>query len=422
MYNNIKDLRIEKELFPLFDNTINGYSKKILKDLLNNKLNSIEEIEYRQKILKGFISNYDILKDFSYTKRNLTEVYNFIETETFEIYLNKNKRFFIRLKNKHNHPVYSKIIQAILLFQRLNTYYFSKIIPDYFPSPYKESITFLVSFLIELRTEYYEDLFLRNKFNSKNIIDVIELFSRKKNNKDFERFWDLLFEFEAYLSVSQCIIKHKWNFPSITSNKLSLIDFYHPLLVNPVLNSFEPEKNVIILTGPNMSGKSTFLRAIGICIYFANLGLAIPAARAQIPFRESISISIDLNDNVLKGFSHFMVEIQNLKKVLNEANNKKCFAVFDELFRGTNNEDALEITYATIKGLIKYKDSIFIISTHLHELKNSDVIQNDYIEKFHIDCKIENNEPAFTYKINKGWSDLKLGRILFEKEGIYKLL
>jgi DNA mismatch repair protein MutS len=118
-----------------------------------------------------------------------------------------------------------------------------------------------------------------------------------------------------------------------------------------------------------------------------------------------------------------MSEIITLKKVLLEVEqHKKCFAVFDELFRGTNIEDALEISTATIKGLVKIPNSLFIISTHLHQLKDMEEIQNGQVATYFIECGLHDNIPAFTYKLKDGWSDLKIGRILFEREGLNKML
>jgi len=109
--------------------------------------------------------------------------------------------------------------------------------------------------------------------------------------------------------------------------------------------------------------------------------------------------------------------------VLREARgDAKCFAVFDELFRGTNIEDALEINAATIKGLTRFKHSLFFISTHLHQLKLMEEIRENKVDTWFIVCKLDQETPVFTYKLERGWSDLKLGRILFEREGVNRLL
>jgi DNA mismatch repair protein MutS len=102
--------------------------------------------------------------------------------------------------------------------------------------------------------------------------------------------------------------------------------------------------------------------------------------------------------------------------------NSKCFAVFDELFRGTNIEDAVEISTTTIKGLRACKNSIFFISTHLHQLKQLEEVNSDKIDSLYIDCELKDDTPLFNYQLKKGWSDLKVGRILFEREGLNNML
>jgi DNA mismatch repair protein MutS len=172
-----------------------------------------------------------------------------------------------------------------------------------------------------------------------------------------------------------------------------------------------------------MSGKSTLLKSIGLCIYLAHLGLATPTSKMECPFFDYISIAINHDDDILKGYSHFMNEIMRLKQVLIKANeNKSCFAVFDELFRGTNIEDAIQISTTTISGLAKIKNSFFFISTHLHQLKEIEQVKAKQVDSYYVDCIIQNNTPIFSYRIKEGWSDLKVGQLLFEKEGLNVLL
>lgn len=115
-----------------------------------------------------------------------------------------------------------------------------------------------------------------------------------------------------------------------------------------------------------------------------------------------------------------MTEVMNLKNVVeNAAQGKRCFAVFDELFSGTNVEDGFEICKMTINGLSKYDNSCFIISTHIQRLKNA---TNEKVSNYYIDCELIDDKPTFTYKLKKGWSDIKVGRILFDREGLNKML
>ncbi len=141
----------------------------------------------------------------------------------------------------------------------------------------------------------------------------------------------------------------------LKKTNFSFAGFYHPILKNHVKYEITADKNVILLTGPNMSGKSTLLKAVSICVYLGPSGFAVPASKAAMPFFNTISVAINLTDSIVSGYSHFMSEIVTLKNVLTEARgNTKCFAVFDELFRGTNIEEALEISSATIKGLSSF--------------------------------------------------------------------
>lgn len=115
-----------------------------------------------------------------------------------------------------------------------------------------------------------------------------------------------------------------------------------------------------------------------------------------------------------------MNEVVNLKQVvLNAREGKRCFAIFDELFSGTNVEDAFEICKTTIQGLCAYSGSYFFISTHIQELKS---VSNGQMSNYYIDCELIDDQPRFTYRLKKGWSDIKVGRILFEKQGLNKLL
>ncbi len=218
-------------------------------------------------------------------------------------------------------------------------------------------------------------------------------------------------------------MKNNFTFPELSHSRLELRNFYYPLIESPVLNNLETDSNVIVITGPNMSGKSTLLKAIGLCIYLAQLGIAVPASQAIIPLYVQISISINHKDDLQNGYSHFMTEVINLKEVVKKAQSgMPCFAVFDELFSGTNEEDALEICTTTINGLSNFKNSLFLISTHIQKLKDTIKASSKSIETYHIDCKLAGNTPQFNYLLKPGWSNLKVGKILFEQEGLNQML
>ncbi len=384
----------------------------------------MEDIFYRQEILKGFIANHEIWKDYSFSRFNLSETYDFFETFGVGHFFAQNMRWKLRFSEKERSRIKGRLILLIWLFGKIQSDYFNKLDTKSFPTEYAVELDLLKRFLIDFNLPNYEKIYKKKKnLSVAHIVDLMGIITEKVTNGQAAAFWNRWFLFEAYLSLSKGIVEHKFIFPSFDNSVFSIEGLYHPLLKNPVPNDITASRNVILLTGPNMSGKSTFLKAISLCVYLGHQGLAVPATKAVIPFFENISAAINLTDSIVSGYSHFMTEIITLKNMVKEAlQGAKCFAVFDELFRGTNIEDALEISTATIKGLTKFTNSYFFISTHLHQLKAMEEIKNGKVATFYIECELKEDTPVFTYKLKEGWSDLKIGRILFEKEGLNDML
>ncbi|RYY16369.1 MAG: hypothetical protein EOO04_27060 [Chitinophagaceae bacterium] len=311
----------------------------------------------------------------------------------------------------------------VRLFYAIKHEYLNKIDTSLFPEIYAAELDGMKKFFSGFNLDHYENAINRKKFRIGHMVELTMIISNKTVAAETAKFWQRWFLFEAYLSISTGIVKNNFVFPVFNAGDFSLEGFYHPVLKSAVKNDFIARQQVILLTGPNMSGKSTLLKAVSLCVYLAHTGVAVPASKATMKFYNTISVAINLTDSIVSGYSHFMSEIITLKNVLAEARTgASCFAVFDELFRGTNIEDALEISTATLKGLKHFPNSLFFISTHLHQLKTIEEIKSNEISTCYIDCKLTDNIPAFTYKLKDGWSDLKLGRILFEKEGLNTML
>lgn len=419
---NCHDLHIEDEILPLFDFTFNFYSGQAIREILNEPLGSKDAILFRQQLLKGFISNREILKDYSYSRFNLSELYDFLATFAVGSFSAGNLRRKLLFSEKERHQKRGKLILLILLFNKIHSTYLSKIDIKPFPPEYAIELESLNRFFSDFNPDHYETIFRKKKIRVSHIVELLKIIAEKVTSGQLAAFWKRWFLFEAYLSISNGITRHGFVFPSFDEKAFSMEGLYHPLLKNPVKNDLSASSNVILLTGPNMSGKSTFLKAVSLCVYLGHTGLGVPASKAIMPFFTTISVAINLTDSIVSGYSHFMSEIITLKNVLQAAAGTKCFAVFDELFRGTNIEDALEISTATIKGLCHFPDSLFFISTHLHQLKDMEEVKTNKITTWYVDCALKDSVPAFTYKLKEGWSDIKLGRILFEKEGLHKML
>jgi DNA mismatch repair protein MutS len=420
---NTNDLHIEDEILPLFDFTFNIFSGQAVRDIITEPLDTKEAILSRQQLIKGFIANREILKDYSYSRFNLSEIYDFLETFYAGSFSGRKLKLRFMFSEKERHQKRGKLILLVRLFHKIYFTYLSRIDTTVFPAAYAAELQGMKDFFTSFNLDHYETIFRKNKFRISHMVELMTIITEKINNGQAAAFWKRWFLFEAYLSVSSGINRHGYVFPSFDETIFSIEGLYHPVLKSPVKNDLVASHNIILLTGPNMSGKSTLLKAVSLCVYLAHTGLAVPASKATMPFFSTISVAINLTDSIVSGYSHFMSEIITLKNVLTEAaGNTKCFAVFDELFRGTNIEDALEISTATIKGLVNFPQSLFFISTHLHQLKDMEEIKTDKVATCYIECVLTGNTPAFTYKLKNGWSDLKLGRILFEKEGLNKML
>ncbi|MFD2941347.1 MutS-related protein [Flavobacterium notoginsengisoli] len=416
--NHLQDLNIKKEILPIFDYSLNSFTKNKILYLLETPLVDEDRIIERQNILRAFGSNMNVLENYSYTVLYLNEVHFFLNN--FKEVNLKSKGFLFSGPDDDEILLNNKLHQMVVFFYRLESVYFSRIDIKDFPEVYRKDLNSILSFLSFFELRHYELIIREKRLKRKHLKELANKILKLKTEQRIEKFWEDLFLFESYCSISLAIKNRKFSFPAFEEKEINLNNFYHPLIKNPVKNDFRTFGNVIILNGPNMSGKSTFLKSISLCVYLGNLGLAIPASKGIIPVCSDFSIGINKRDDISSGYSHFMTEVMNLKDVVVKAGGgKKCFAVFDELFSGTNVEDATEICRTTIHGLSKFSNSYFFISTHIQELRD---VTNSNISTFYLDCELVNNVPTFTYKLKQGWSDIKVGRILFDKVGLNELL
>ena len=420
---NVYDLHFKKEILPLFDYLYNEHSRDALVQVLTEMPESVEDIYYRQDILKALLRHEHLYVPISYSKVEFNQVYSYIEekrvggTNLTGVSLQAHFFFSSSARNREKGGLY----QLFYFFYKINQLYFSRLKVDVFPPSFGERVRNIQRMLTELQVEKYYAIARDRGLSLTDTVRLAELMQEKMNEGEMDKFWKDFFVFEAWYSISKGIHVRHLNFPTFEDGTLILSEFYHPLLKYPVRNSLEAKSPVTLITGPNMSGKSTLLKSIGLCVYLAHLGLAVPAEKCVLPFFDVISVAINLNDDMEHGYSHFMTEIQTLKRVLVQARERRrCFAIFDELFRGTNIDDALAISKMTIKGLTAYRSSFFFISTHLHQLE--EITRMDAVQACCIDCDLADGRPVFTYKLKPGWSDLKLGQVIFRQEGLDELL
>ncbi len=171
-----------------------------------------------------------------------------------------------------------------------------------------------------------------------------------------------------------------------------------------------------------MSGKSTFLKSVGLCIYLSHIGFPVPAISMETSAFNGLYSTINISDNIEKGYSHYYSEVKRVKDIaLMIKEKKRVFVIFDELFRGTNVKDAYEATLLIISGFTKIKDSLFIISTHIIEVgKELEKLQGPIFKCFN--SRLEGEKPIYNYELIEGISSDRLGLTILRNEKILELI
>jgi len=232
---------------------------------------------------------------------------------------------------------------------------------------------------------------------------------------------------DAWYSMAFSIKKFNLSFPVFLNQAQPLIDaqeLYHILLPAPVPYDvhMSKESNFLFLTGANMAGKSTFIKSVGTSVFLAHLGMGVPATTMKLTLFDGLLSNINVVDNIVKGESYFFNEVQRVKNTIMKINNgKKWLVLIDELFKGTNVQDAMKCSSTVIKGLIKIKNSLFILSTHLYEigeeLKDYSNISFKYFE-----TSVKEDQLDFSYQLKDGISNDRLGYLILKREKVVELL
>ncbi len=238
---------------------------------------------------------------------------------------------------------------------------------------------------------------------------------------------DTVYEYDAFRAVEQTKKERGYVFPTFLSGsetKVEITELYHPFLKHPIANdvSMDMNSNMLFITGPNMAGKSTFLKSFGIAVYLAHMGFPVPAKVMQLSVLLGLSTTINLSDNLDKQQSHFYAEVLRIKDVANKIKEKKrMLVIFDELFRGTNVKDASDGSFAVISAFAEVKTSLFAVSTHISEISERIGRRKNVLFR----CFSANNKggaPEYTYKLENGVTEDRLGMYIIDKEKVIETI
>lgn len=235
---------------------------------------------------------------------------------------------------------------------------------------------------------------------------------------------DLVGTVEAMWSLAVVTVEHRRVYPQAGS-RFRVRALRHPFLGDrsiPNDLTLDEAVRVCFVTGPNMAGKSTFLKAVGIAVLLAHAGCGVPAASMEFSGVGGLFSSVNIADNVNTGESFFLAEVRRigaLAQVLHE--NGSVLAVIDEPFRGTNIHDAAEATLAVVTRLGSHPGALVFIASHLGEIVPS-IGDNPRICLLHFAADLSGDRPRFDYRLRAGVSAQRLGMVLLRQEGILDVL
>ncbi|HTN06020.1 MutS-related protein [Agriterribacter sp.] len=243
----------------------------------------------------------------------------------------------------------------------------------------------------------------------------------------FSELTEMFYQLDAWYSMAMAVQQYRLTFPEFVDSDEPFIKadkLYHILLPQPVSYNIalSPQSNFLFLTGANMAGKSTFIKSLGVAAYLAHLGMGVPAEKLRLSLFDGILSNINVEDNIVKGESYFFNEVQRIKKtILTISNGKKWLVLIDELFKGTNIQDAMRCSLAVIKGLTRIKGSLFILSTHLYEIGDEMRVYPTISFKY-FETNVQNDKLVFSYQLKDGISNDRLGYFILKSEKVVELL
>ena len=221
---------------------------------------------------------------------------------------------------------------------------------------------------------------------------------------------------DACLSLSKVAMQEQYVRPKINEEgNLTIVDGRHPVVEKLLQDqSFVPndaslgkEEKIAIITGPNMAGKSTYMRQVALIVLMASIGSFVPAKQADIPICDRIFTRVGASDDLASGQSTFMVEMSEVSNILRNAT-ENSLLILDEIGRGTSTFDGLSIAWAVVEYLAREIKAKTLFATHYHELS---VLEGklENVKNYCIAVSKEQGEIQFLRKIMPGGADESYG-------------
>ncbi len=413
---------IKKELLNTEVPTIVQLGQEL--DSLEDLVNSIDEslvdspplsVSDGGVIRQGYSPELDEIRDISFNGKNWISELQIKEREklnipSLKISYNKVFGYFINISNAHKDKVPDNYIrkQTLVNSERFIT-------PEL--KEFEEKILHAEEKIYELESELFNELRLKVAADTEAI---------QTNAK-------LIAMLDCFISFAQCAEEYNYVKPKLCEEgQIKIIEGRHPVVERllPPGEKFTPndynldteDNQIILLTGPNMAGKSVYLRQIGLIILLAQIGSFVPAEKAEISLVDRIFTRVGANDNISAGESTFLVEMQEAANILNNATSKSLI-LLDEVGRGTSTFDGISIAWAITEYLHENPDvsAKTLFATHYHELNEMSAIFPK-IKNYKVEVREIEDKVIFLHKVNPGRADHSYGIQVAQMAGLPKFV
>ena len=262
-----------------------------------------------------------------------------------------------------------------------------------------------------------------NEANEKSCALEFEIFTEVKNKvnsyiNSILKTAKIISIIDVYTSLASLAKEDNYTKPIMTEDGIIEIkDGRHPVVEANLINeSFIPndtyldndKEHLLIITGPNMSGKSTYLRQTALIVLLSQIGSFVPAASARISIVDRIFARVGASDNIARGESTFLVEMNETAYILNRCTNKSLI-IMDEIGRGTSTYDGLSIAWAIVEYLVseENKKAKTLFATHYHELTMLEEL--DGVKNYKVSVEEYKDEIIFMKKVIEGSAESSYG-------------
>lgn len=243
-----------------------------------------------------------------------------------------------------------------------------------------------------------------------------------------QRVAESLADLDMYVSFATVAKHNGYVRPKIVDSKvpLDIVDGRHPVVECVSSQRFIPndcildcgENRTMVITGPNMAGKSTYMRQVALITLMAHIGSFVPARRADIPLTDRIFTRIGASDSLISDQSTFMVEMSEVANIIKNATDKSLL-ILDEIGRGTSTFDGLSIAWAVVEYVTETIKAKTLFATHYHELTELEGIM-DGVKNYKVSVKELQGSIIFLRKIMRGGANKSFGIEVAELAGVDK--